>query len=281
MSERKEEAPPPPPPRSVSFWDCLALGKAKGISFFLFLLLSVGMGILFTKICRGLPPGPDAVLDSRHALAETGRLLEDPYPSHSRVNGRRPWVLEFSFTLPGGKEYRGYSYTFSHKLALSLGLRRSNLPVEYDPRDPERARIQGTKASFVPAWLFLLPTVFFAVTLILGLWWAASSLKLHSLAVYGRACKARLEEIRPVTGVNPPPWRVSWTLEEPLPGVPPQGSALIPRSHPFARKHKVGDPFWVVVDEVSGKAYPWIFKEKTADAFKGMDLGAGGKGGLR
>ncbi len=223
MNERKEEAPPPPPPRAVSFRDCLALGKAKGFSFFLFLLLSVGMGILFTKICRGLPPGPDAVLDSRHALAKTGRLLRPPYPSHSRVNGRRPWVLEFSFTLPGGKEYRGYSYTFSRRRAASLALRGSNLPVEYDPRDPERARIQGTRASFVPAWLFLIPAIFFAVTLVLGLWWIASSLKLHALAVYGRACKARLEEIRPVTGVNPPPWRVSWTLEEPLPGVPPQG----------------------------------------------------------
>ncbi|GEM_PF-4021132 len=281
MNEGKEEAPPPPPPRSVSFLDCLALGKAKGISFFLFLLLSVGMGILFTRICRGLPPGPDAVLDSRPALAKTGRLLRDPYPSNSRVNGRRPWVLEFTFTIPGGKEYKGYSYTFSRRRAASLALGRSNLPVEYDPEDPERARIQGTRTTFVPAWLFLIPGVFLAVTLFLGLWWAASSLKLHSLAVYGRACKARLEEIRPVTCINPPPWRVSWTLEEPLPGVPPQGSALIPRSHPFAGNHKIGDTFWVLVDEVSGRAYPWIFKERTSDAFKGMVRDPGSKGGRR
>ncbi len=281
MTEGMDEAAPPPPPRSVSFLDCLALGKAKGISFFLFLLLSVGMGILFTKICRGLPPGPDAALDSRPSLVKTGRLLAPPYPSHSRVNGRRPWVLEFAYTLPDGKEYRGYSYTFSRKLAVSLALRSSGLPVEYDPQDPGTARIQGTRATFVPAWLFLIPLVFFAVTLFLGLWWAASTFKLHSLAVYGRACKARLTEIRPVTGVNPPPWRVTWTLEESLPGVPPEGSALIPRSHPFARKHKVGDTFWVVADEVSGRAYPWIFKERTVQAFGGLGTEVRDKGGLQ
>ena len=146
--------------------------------------------------------------------------------------------------------------------------------MEYDPSDPGRARIAGTFLSLFPAWLFLLPAAFLVVSLALGTWWITASLKLHSLAVYGTACLARLEEIRPVAGVNPPPWRITWTLESPPGGIPPQGSAMIPRSHPFAKKYRKGDSFWIVADEFSGRAYPWIFQERSTmgPATAGGDL---------
>ncbi len=278
MNGGRDDPPPPPPPRAVSFWSCLALGKAKGFSFLLFLLLAAAMVILFAKIGRGLPPGPDAALDARHSLAKTGRLLLLPYPSHTRINGRRPWVLEFAYTLPQGREYRGYSYTFSRKLVEALAAQGSGLPVEYDPENPERARLAGTVVSYFPSWLFLIPLVFAGVTFFLGVWWIASSSKIHKLAVYGTPLQARIEEIRPVLGVNPPPWRITWTLVNAPPGVPPQGSALIPRRHPFARTHRQGDLFWVVADEFSGRAFPWIFREKTQEVLRDIQEASGGGG---
>ncbi len=268
MQDAPENQPPPPPPRTVPLGPCLAMGKTKGILFSVFLVLGIVLALLFAKIGRGLPPGPDARLDERHAVVETGRLLRRPYPSKDRVNGRRPLVLEFAFRLPGGRTVKGYSYTFSLSRAQKALVLSGRIPVEYDPERPELARIEGTRLTYFPSLLFLLPASFLVLSLVMGVVWITSALRLQSLANFGTACKARVLEIRPVTGINPPPWRVTWKLEDPPPGVPAEGSAWIPRSHPFARTHGPGDPIWVVCDEFSGRAFPWIFREKTTDPFQ-------------
>jgi len=249
---------PPVPPRDVPFRAALGLRRVQALVFLILLPLGLIQGTVFYLLAGGLPPGPDAALDAGAVLSHTGRLLAAPYRSSTSVGRRHPLVLEFAYRLPDGGQAEAYCYTFDRDLARRLAERGEGLAVELDPDRPRRARLEGTRLRLFPSWLLLIPALDLAAALGVGLWWWRSAASVHRLLVHGRAYRARVVELRPMRGVNPPPMVLSWTLEEEAPGVEPSGRTRLPRRHAALAGLAPGSPIWVLAEETGGRSFPYL-----------------------
>lgn len=110
-------------------------------------LLTAGV---FTVV--GGPIWDDWILDRRGKPA-TGT----PYAvegTSSRVNGKSLMRVRIRYR-DGTGETRESSFTTTDGAELARARRRQPVQIEYDPEAPSRSRVQGHRASYFGAWVFL------------------------------------------------------------------------------------------------------------------------------
>jgi hypothetical protein len=91
-------------------------------------------------------PWTDMILDRRGVVAN-GQALSAT-PRNTRVNGRSVFALTYSFTDAGGGARTGSTVTTNRHLVGEAHL-NAPLAIDYDPRDGQRTRVHGERASLV------------------------------------------------------------------------------------------------------------------------------------
>lgn len=162
MELAKEKPGPPPREHPAS-----ALRKANAGTGFLLLFGSIWavVGVFVTSIFLILDGGPwrDALLD-RHAAVANARVT-GTRPTSGRVNGRRVQEIDYTFQDSAGADHQGKIGTTDSALLQQATIGQA-LPVEYDPEQPSRNRLRGTKISIFGMFVFM-PMAFAAVGLVL------------------------------------------------------------------------------------------------------------------
>jgi hypothetical protein len=182
-------ARPPPPPRPTS------IAAAGWNAHFLLLFGGLWSGVsLLVAVILTLSDRPvwdDWILDDRglHADAQVIEVR----PTHSSVNEEDVFEIVVRFQGARGKAHQASLYTHSAK-TLEAAKRRDRMRVDYDPRDPSRARLTGGRAAeagataMVPGGLGVLGLPLFLVGLV-------KALRARRLYRRGIEVEARVTEI--------------------------------------------------------------------------------------
>lgn len=111
----------------------------------------------------------------------------------AKVNESPVLALTYEYTLASGDRWRDTSYVTASDLAVSEG---SSVAVEYDPVQPDRSRIRGTRRAPFPPWVLFV--LFFPVLgVILVLVGVPRGLRQIRLLRSGRPARGRLVGARP------------------------------------------------------------------------------------
>jgi len=126
---------------------------------------------------------------SRDAELTEGTVVELTIRRTTRVKGRNPWVLRYTFEVDG-RNWSGKSSTTDEDAVR--GLEKGNkVEVEYLPTKPAVNRAKGTRASLFPALVFIAPGFFVVVAGIILVSGIGKVMKLRNLLVNGQAALAR------------------------------------------------------------------------------------------
>lgn len=125
---------------------------------------------------------------SKSCILTTGEVIDLRTRGYRPMSGRRPARPIVSFTAQDGKTYVTYGLVLTYPPAYTLG---EKIPVCYDPRSPENAKIQ----SFTELWLLplifgLLGGVFFMLVFIFYLQSIFRRKKINALKQKGRKIEA-------------------------------------------------------------------------------------------
>jgi hypothetical protein len=91
-------------------------------------------------------PWNDMILDRRGIVARGQALAATP--KSTRVNGRRVFQLDYSFTDASGAARSASTATTDRQLVTEARL-QAPLAIDYDPRQPARSRVHGQRASLI------------------------------------------------------------------------------------------------------------------------------------
>jgi hypothetical protein len=122
-----------------------------------FLLLFGGIWMvvgLAVVIGLSLATGPlwnDLILDRRGVAAEA--WVTSVAPTSTRVNGHAVYRVAYTFTDAGGGVRTTSSLTTTTVLVGAA--RGTTVAIEYDPRSPVRARLDGERASLVGLFILI------------------------------------------------------------------------------------------------------------------------------
>jgi hypothetical protein len=182
---------PPPAPRPFRF---RAVGAAA-----LFLLLFGGIwmtvggaiSVVFTVV--GGPFWDDLLLDRRGVTAKAAAGLIEP--TSARINRRRVHRVHYTFTDAGGVERAGSGITTDpDRVARLWG--PFDLPIDYDPRAPERSRLTGESASLFGLFV-LFPFAFAAVGAIVFAQGLRRLRTVRAIYVHGQPARAEVTAVAP------------------------------------------------------------------------------------
>jgi len=145
-------------------------------------------------------PWNDMILDRRGVVAQ-GQALS-AIARNTRVNRRRVFELTYSFTDAGGVARTTSTVTTNRHLVAEA---RTNAPlaIDYDPRQPERTRIHGERASLVgvPGLLPFGIAMVGLVTFALGV---RRARRVRDIYVHGQTA------IATITATKPTAMRINW-----------------------------------------------------------------------
>ncbi len=182
------QAPPPPPPAprpvtlSAMRWNAMFMQLFGGI----WALVGILITVVFTV--AGGPVWNDWILDSRGVRATATPTSVEA--TSSRVNKRVVYAIHFSFVDRSGKRWPSESGTTDSQV-IQRARAGTPIPVEYDPQDPERARLEGTDASFFGA-MVLLPLAFGLAGSVLFVLGFVSTVKTMRIYKHGQPAQARV-----------------------------------------------------------------------------------------
>jgi len=131
-------------------------------------------------------PWTDMILD-RRGLVARGQALAATARS-TRVNGRRVFQLDYSFTDATGAARSSSMATTSRQLVAEARL-HAPFAIDYDPRRPARSRIHGERASLVGI-AGLLPFGIASVGLLFVAIGVRRARRLRDIYVHGQAAVA-------------------------------------------------------------------------------------------
>jgi len=188
---------PPPAPRPFRF---RAVGGAvRFVLLFGGILMTVGtiIAVVFTAV--GGPFWDDLLLDRRGVTTRGAAGLIEP--TSGRINRRPVHRVHYTFADAGGVEHAGSSQTTDpDRIARLWG--PFDLPIDYDPRAPERSRLSGESSSLF-GMLVLIPLAFAAVGAILVASGVGRVRAVRAIYIHGLPARAD------VTGVTPGVLRVN------------------------------------------------------------------------
>jgi hypothetical protein len=120
-----------------------------------------------------------------------GAVRKAVLKSKTRINGRNPWLIRYTFEAAGGQSRDGRSYT--SREAVVRGLKPgSRIEVEYLADNPLISRAKGTRHSLFPGWLFVVPVFFIVTGGMVFLWGIGKALRRRNLLVNGRVAVGKV-----------------------------------------------------------------------------------------
>jgi hypothetical protein len=183
--------PPPPAPRPFR------LRAVDAAAWFLLLFggiwLTVGgmISIVFTIV--GGPCWDDILLDRRGVTTMGAAGLIEP--TSARINGQQVHRVHYTFTDAGGAAHAGSGQTTDpDRIARLWG--PFDLPIDYDPRAPDRSRLSGESSSLFG--LFVLFPFAFAVVGAIVFWLGLRRVRAaRAIYVNGQPARAQVTAIAP------------------------------------------------------------------------------------
>ncbi|MCC7534659.1 MAG: hypothetical protein IT379_00520 [Deltaproteobacteria bacterium] len=179
--------PPPPPravPRGAVGWNA-SLGLLLGAVFG-----GVGVFVPALLLVIGGPPWHDLILDMRAKRTTATPTVVSG--TGSSVNDVQVMRISFRYRAEDGRTHQAASTTASRDL-IERGRGHGELDIEYDPDEPSRARIAGTRISVIPPVAYL-PALLGVVGLVVLARSAASALRTRR--IYRRGVAVAGEVLR-------------------------------------------------------------------------------------
>jgi hypothetical protein len=183
--------PPPrlePAPRHVPLF--LRMSLLWGSMVQLIGWVFVGVGLLVSAIFLPQTDLSVVTFPSEPSLA-AGRVT-GIRATNATINDRPVMEITYEYTLDNGDRWRDRSYVTGAELALGEG---SNVAVEFDPAQPDRSRIQGTRrAPFGPFVLFVV--IFPVIGVVIVLAGLPRGVRQVQLLRSGRPARGRILDVR-------------------------------------------------------------------------------------
>lgn len=184
-------------------------------------------------------PWTDMILDRRGVVANGQATAARP--KSTRVNGRRVFEIDYSFTDASGVAHAGSTVTTNRHLVVETKVNTA-LAIDYDPRQPDRTRVHGERASLVgiPG---LLPYGIATLGLVAVAIGARRARRLRNIYVHGQAT------IATITATKATAIRINWQrvfrVDYAFQTIAGPTEGRTTARNPLA----VGAKIWVVYDE--------------------------------
>jgi len=193
----------PDPPRRVPRWFFVRRMQALLFCGVIFTVSGGGVLGIFAAASDPICPLADWELN-RHAQTTTGHVTGTRLVEHTRSGSRHPWQVRFEFRTPDGSAIAAAGYTWD--AAIGQKAPGDPLDVEFDPRQPAKARPVGGSVSLLSDPTLIFVPLMFAAEVVIGAGMLAAvavqAAKERKLLAYGMGTTADIESVRRVGWIH-------------------------------------------------------------------------------